>query len=88
MKAYETLELEVVKFEAQDVITSSAVEPPVVEDADRPNLPEDMIPDGMTAEELAEAMQNGGILVIPKDGTGPFVVMPGDPNYGNYLPAE
>jgi len=36
MKAYETLELEIIKFEAQDVITSSAVEdvPPVEDDHD------------------------------------------------------
>jgi len=33
MKAYETLELEVIKFEAQDIITSSAVIDTPVEDA-------------------------------------------------------
>ncbi len=33
MKAYETLELEIIKFEAQDVITSSAVIDTPVEDA-------------------------------------------------------
>ena len=60
MKAYEPLELEVIKFEAQDVITASA-EAPVVEDNAGNDYFDTLSPE--VQQQMSELFANGAVTV-------------------------
>lgn len=78
MKAYETLELEVIKFEAQDVITASA-EAPVVEDNAGNDYFDTLSPE--VQQQMNELFANGAVTVYT-DADGNITGW--DDAYGNF----